>query len=267
MLKWHLRAIIILLLIFVLLLILVSGQAQSNYWQSQKYTDLIDKLEKIGFSKVEIEYIFSDSQIEFYPNIVRKIKTARVPNLAAPNSELLSENSVNKGREFIRGNRKVLEKIEKEYEVEKEVIVSILRIEGRFGKAIDGYQVFGVLNSIILYSELDSDLSKWAKEQLTAFLIICRRLENDFFKTEGSWAGAFGIPQFIPTSYLEFGVDGNKDGKVDLFNLEDALYSIANYLVKNGWQKNKSKALYAYNHSLNYVEGVQAYAKKLQDKD
>ena len=89
-------------------------------------------------------------------------------------------------------------------------------------------------------------------------------MKKDPLELKSSWAGAIGIPQFIPTSYLDFGVDGNKDGKINLFDLEDAFHSVANYLIKNGWENNTLQAIYSYNHSLNYVMGVKAYAEELK---
>lgn len=250
-------------LIFVFL-ILFSASAESDYWKTQKYADLIAKLKKEGFLEDEIDSLFSDPRVKFYLKIAERTKKkVAVPDLTDPKYGLLTEESINKGKNFIEENRKILEKVEKEYGIDKETIVAILKIESDLGQNIGFYQAFSALNSIIFYSKADSSKGKWAKKQLVALLIICRRLKVNPFEIKSSWAGAIGIPQFLPTSYLAFGIDGNADGKIDLFSLEDALYSIANYLVKHGWKKDSSKAIYAYNHSWNYVKGVEVYAKKL----
>ena len=220
--------------------------------------------QKINFSKSTLELIFGDSRVRFYPTIVKKFKTAKVPKMAAPNSRLLTKRSIREGLAFMRRNEKILERIEKEYGVGKEIIVAILKVESQLGQRTGGYQAFGILNSIILYSEMNSKRSKWAKKQMIAFLILCRKLRKNPFEMKSSWAGAIGIPQSISTSYLNFGVDGNKDGEINLFETEDASCSIANYLIKNGWKKNKLKAIYSYNHSQNYVMGIKAYAEKLK---
>ena len=86
---------------------------------------------------------------------------------------------------------------------------------------------------------------------------------------EGSWAGAFGMPQFIPTSYWDYAVDGNKDSRVDLFNADDAIFSIGNYLQRFGWEsglpeEKKKKVLRRYNNSGLYVDTVLAAAAELQ---
>lgn len=257
------KRLIPLLLIFVF--VLVSTGTESEYWKSQKYADLVIELEKIGFSKDGIDALFSDTRIKFYPSVVKKRKKAKkIIRLADPKSKLMLKESVDRGKEFLEKNRELLERVEKEYGVDKETIVAILRIETDLGAVLGSYQVFGVYNSMVFYSKASSSRSKWAKKQIVACLTICQKLGIDFFTLNGSRSGAIGIPQFIPTSYLEFAVDGNKDGKVDLFNLEDSVCSTANYLIRNNWKKNKSKAIYAYNHSWNYVGGVLAYAEKLK---
>ncbi len=250
---------------------MVPIRAESDYWKSQKYADLITELKKIGFSSNEIDAIFSDPRVKFYPNIMKKFEDTTVPKLTGSGSTLLSEKSVNDGKEFMRKNRELLERVEKKHGVEgdemKETIAAILRIESYFGhkKRMGPFQVLGVFSSIILYSELNSKRSEWAKKQIVAFLTAYRKFKVKLYEIEGSWAGAFGIPQFLPVSYLNFAIDGNKDGRIDLFNLEDAVYSIANYFIKHGWKKNKSKAIFLYNRDSNFVEGVEAYAKKLKE--
>jgi len=258
---------IVLFLAFILSSAFFIGhinQRNYNYWKSERYTDLKNELEKVNFSKKAIELIFSDPRVKFYSRIVKKFRTARVPKLSAPNSRLLSKRSITEGLKFIKRNEKMLERVEKEYGVEKEIIVAILNVESRFGRIMGKYQAFGILNSIILYSEMNSKRSKWAKKQMVAFLILCRTLRYDPLEIKSSWAGAIGIPQFISTSYLTFAVDGNKDGETNLFNLVDASHSIANYLVKNGWRSNALRAIHSYNHSRNYVMGIKTYAEKLK---
>lgn len=257
-------------LLFILFII-VPIRAESDYWKSQKYADLITELKKIGFSGEKIDAIFSDPRVSLYPNIMKKFEDTTVSELTGPDSKLLSEKSVNDGKKFMRKNRELLERVERKYGVEndgmKETIAAILRIESYFGLGdLGSFQVFGVLSSIILYSEPDSGRSEWAKKHLIAFFIAYRKFKIKLYEIEGSWAGAFGIPQFLLVSYLNFAIDGNKDGKIDLFNLEDAVYSVANYLIKHGWKNNKSKTIFLYNRDLNFVAGVEAYAKKLKEK-
>ena len=92
----------------------------------------------------------------------------------------------------------------------------------------------------------------------------------DSRKVYGSYAGAMGIAQFIPSSILQLAKDGNKDGRVDLYNHTDAIASIANYLKHYGWHpgidgKKAYKVLYHYNHSSYYVDTLLMVAKLLKN--
>jgi membrane-bound lytic murein transglycosylase B len=90
----------------------------------------------------------------------------------------------------------------------------------------------------------------------------------DPFSVLGSTHGAFGLLQFIPSSFLVFAVDGNGDGVIDLFNPDDAFHSTGNYLSKFGWdmkdEKKQRKALWRYNHDRIYVDVVTKYAKAIR---
>jgi membrane-bound lytic murein transglycosylase B len=101
--------------------------------------------------------------------------------------------------------------------------------------------------------------AEWALDQIIALEKIDANLHLEALELKGSWAGAFGISQFIPTSYLSWAVDGNGDGVVNLFNLPDAVFSVANYLKSNGWgnaDNEQRNAVFHYNNSSAYVDAV-----------
>ncbi len=111
--------------------------------------------------------------------------------------------------------------------------------------------------------------SQWAFRELKAFIEIGIRENFDILEVKGSWAGAFGIPQFMPTSYLTYGADGDGDKSVRLHNRHDAIVSVANYLRAHGWKPGLSdqemlKILFRYNHSHLYGETVIKSAQKLR---
>jgi hypothetical protein len=112
---------------------------------------------------------------------------------------------------------------------------------------------------------IENRRSAWAENELVELLRILQKLNKDPFSIRGSWAGAFGIAQFVPSSYARFAVDGNDDGMVDLFDFSDATASIANYLKAHGWEKDRPEknrqAVYAYNRCDNYVAAVFTYAR------
>jgi len=101
------------------------------------------------------------------------------------------------------------------------------------------------------------------RKNLLALLRQCKARGIDVFTMKGSWAGALGFPQFMPAS-LRWAEDGNGDGKIDLFEMDDAIASVGKYLQAANFKKSKRDAVYDYNHEAAYVEGVLAFANALE---
>ena len=104
--------------------------------------------------------------------------------------------------------------------------------------------------------------------EVLATFVLSDRLHVDPLEIRGSASGAFGIPQFLPRSYLRYGVDGNGNGRVSLFEPADAIASCANYLASNGWKPglrlaDRRRVLWSYNHSPAYIDTVLALAMRL----
>lgn len=102
-----------------------------------------------------------------------------------------------------------------------------------------------------------------ARKNLLALLRQCKAKGIDVFTMKGSWAGALGFPQFMPAS-LRWAEDGNGDGKIDLFEMDDAIASVGKYLQAANFKKSARDAVYDYNHESAYVEGVLAFADALK---
>ncbi len=102
-----------------------------------------------------------------------------------------------------------------------------------------------------------------ARKNLVALLCQCKSRGIDPFTMKGSWAGALGFPQFMPAS-LRWAEDGNADGKIDLFDMDDAIASVGRYLSSAGFKKSARDAVYDYNHEEAYVQGVLAFAAALK---
>ena len=228
-----------------------------------RLADLTTRLLSDGFSKEDLERIFSDERVELYPQILDR--SGKGLPYFSKKFGLLTKRSISRGCSFLSNNMDILRKVEQFYGVEKEIIVAILRIETNFNNYVGKYPIF---NSLLTLALAENKRSVWAEGELTELLRIAKTLDKDPLSIKGSWAGAFGMAQFIPSSYTKYAVDGNNDGVIDLFELSDAAASIANYLRAHGWEKSNTdknrKAVFAYNHCDEYVKAVFAYARSLK---
>jgi membrane-bound lytic murein transglycosylase B len=289
------------LVLFLLVLpfyYLESGQTQdhglSSQGQSRVRESLIQQLTTEGFDRAFVQSLLHDSRWELSLTILDKNLIYR--EFKANYDRFLDDPSTRLSEEFLEENRAFLEKTETDYGVDKEVIVAILLIESRFGLYAERYRVFNALSSLSLanhpevfpvayaylkksYPDLTEKYlqeraerrSRWAYKELKALLRIGIREELDVLDIKGSFAGAFGLPQFIPTSYLAYAADGNGDKAVHLFDRQDAIASVANYLKAHGWksgsnEEEKLKVLFRYNRSRLYGETVLKCAGKLNSK-
>jgi membrane-bound lytic murein transglycosylase B len=146
----------------------------------------------------------------------------------------VSEKRIKTGRRLLRENRDLLEKIRVEYGVQPRFLVAIWGIETNFGSYTGGFQVIDSL-ATLAYDERRS--SFFRKELLNALAII----DEGHIKApdmSGSWAGAMGQVQFMPSSFVRFAVDADGDGRKDIWNsLPDIFESAANYLAGSGWNR------------------------------
>ncbi len=224
---------------------------------------LVEKLVAKGLTVNEARALLDDERVAIYPQILEK--KGKGINYFQRKFGLLTRASLERGLNVIKDNLEELKRIESTFGVEKEAIVSILRVETNFGRFTGNYPVF---NSLLTMTILQNRRSGWAEDEWLSLIMFSREGGLDPLTIKGSWAGAFGLCQFVPSSYVKYGIDGNRDGRVDLFNMADALASIANYLKSNGWEKDnlakKRQAIYAYNHCDNYVDAVLAYAAALK---
>ena len=147
------------------------------------------------------------------------------------------------------------------------IVLSIIGIESNYGLNKGKYTVFGALYTQVL---LMPKRSKWAKRQLVDFLLLCYQDNLSPHSIQGSYAGAFGYGQFIPSSFISYSVDGNSDGKRKPYDWDDVIASITNYLIKNGYpsegddDKSIYKSVFAYNHADNYVKAVLALSQEIK---
>lgn len=252
--------------------------------QSHPYGLLIDKLVDDGFNRTDLIAIFNDPRVSF----LEKVLNINLNNKYSKSdySRFLRNQSVTHAKQFLKKESTFLSQVEARYQVDKEVIVSILFIESAFGANTGNNTVFNVFFTLsqaadpdilnttfpklkkkypqVTFEEIELRAEKkshWAYQELKHLLTIARKENLDVLNIKGSWAGAFGIAQFLPSSYLRYAVDGNNDHKVRLYNRYDSIESVANYLKENGWkegltEKKKRTVIRQYNNSTPYIDTV-----------
>lgn len=249
-----------LIVLFVLLAAAVNVYGENDLSSlPPKINPLIEKIKINGFSDDEIRQIFSDNRVMLYPEVLEK--RGHGINYMSKKFGLLTRASVKRGQEVLQKNKLIFESIENKYGVDKEIIVAIYRLETNLGNYRGKYLVF---NGLLTLAVLENRRSSWAEKEFINLLVYCKNNQKDPLSIMGSWAGAFGLFQFIPSSVIQYAVDGDGDGEIDPDNFSDAMASIANYLKSNGWEKNnlqkEKRAIWAYNHCDDYVKAVLAYA-------
>lgn len=139
---------------------------------------------------------------------------------------------VDQARELYKEHQKILTKIGNEYSVQPRFIIALWGLETNFGKFTGGYNVVSALSTLAYEGRREN----FFKKQLWAALTILQEGHIKIDDMKGSWAGAMGQNQFMPTSFLGYAVDGDGDGKKDIWqNQVDIFASMANYLKKEGW--------------------------------
>ena len=145
----------------------------------------------------------------------------------------ITPSTIFKGKRSLKKHRKLFNRIEAEFGVDREIVVAIWGIESRFGFNQGGFNLFRTLNTLFDKYPRRSD---FFRNELVNFLILCRANDIDPLSINGSYAGAFGQAQFMPSSFNKYAVDFDGDNRRDLINSkEDIFASIANYLKKFGW--------------------------------
>jgi membrane-bound lytic murein transglycosylase B len=263
----------------VLLIVCLSPVTGLGASTPVAYTDLQYQLVREGLDKDYVSRVFADERNHFLPDIVRKIATLKKER-PADYEQFLKPEVVVRGRQYLKEYQKQLTRARDQYGVDPGVIVAILTVESGLGKTTGKYSVFNVFASLAvmdtpeviretnlpayLYPRLKKKAA-WGRRELKTFLSYCQKNRLDPFQFYGSWAGAIGYPQFLPSSLVSCGQDGDGDGKIDLFTHADAIASIANYLKKSGFHQNNPnswrRAILAYNNSDAYAETILTLAR------
>lgn len=160
------------------------------------------------------------------------------PNWLAYRDRFVNSRRINRGLEFWTAYADTLDKAAREFGVPAEIIVAIIGVETEYGRNMGSFNIFNALATIGFYGERRRE---FFLSELEQYLLLARDNGMDLSTTRGSFAGALGIPQFMPSSQRRWGVDFDGNGKIDLIQSPiDAIGSVANFLKSHGWIKDET---------------------------
>ncbi|MFC1829827.1 lytic murein transglycosylase, partial [Thermodesulfobacteriota bacterium] len=281
--------VILSLLIFSFILPVLTEAGTKK--ETLYYKSLQERLIKDGFEKDKIAALYSRQEVDFETKGISLFLIHREARLNY--DQFATRESIQKASAYMEKHSVALESAEKKYGVNKEVITAIILVETRLGKDLGGPSVLNTLSTMaslsdpeirdLLWGKISTSArvtrqeyekwaekkSKWAYRELKAFLEYADKEGKDPVSIYGSYAGAMGISQFMPSNIHTLGKDGNNDGRIDLFDHDDAIASVANYLRHHGWHpgissKKAYKVLLRYNYSKYYANTILKISRQLK---
>lgn len=267
------------------------------------WTPLTEQLIADGFDRGYVESVFNQSGPKFSPEIMARkmgvlLRTKqRVKQTGSHGTPAVMDRYLNPillagAYAFYREYSGYFATIEERYGVPGEVLTALMLVETKLGTQTGKYNGINILANMALAQDFElirshidtkgisesmmawlvrrtKQKANWGYGELKSLLTYARNNGHDPRGIPSSMYGAIGLCQFIPSSAIHYGVDGSGDGSIDLFEMVDALYSMANYVKQNGWKpgldrKAQLKVIYRYNHSESYALTIMAVADKLR---
>ena len=226
---------------------------------------------KKGFKKVALQNDISEetldtvlANIKFLPNVIKydRYQPEFYEDTKTYISKRTSTKKVLKGINFYKKNLNLINTIEKNYNIEKELLLSLMGIETNFGTYVGKMDILSSLATL----SFDERRSEFFSNELLILLKLIENKQIDYKTLYGSWAGAFGFFQFMPSTMKNYAIDYDNNNYIDLKNNNDAYASAANYLGKIGWKK-QQPCFYKIKLTNNIPKKYLNFsAKKLHDK-
>jgi membrane-bound lytic murein transglycosylase B len=269
----------------------VLGWPVSASAADDPFLPVTKRLLQEGYTAAQVDGLFASGAKPDYKLVAG---TFRIVESKLNYDRFLEPGPIARARRFLQEHQPTLARAEKTYGVEPPVIAAILLIETGFGNntgrihALSVFSTFALMEHASYRNKIwamlapkdkkrwdreafDEKLvrrSEWAYGELRALMKLAQTSGIDPGTLRGSYMGAIGWPQFLPSSIVKYGADGNQDGRVDLYHSEDAIFSIANYLRGFGWcsartRAEKEEVIYHYNKSRPYVQTILDVAARL----
>lgn len=215
-----------------------------------------------GISQKTLNEVIDKSQ--FLPNVIKydRYQPEFYEDTNTYISKRTSEKKVLKGKTLFVSNKILIEQVSKEFSVDKNLLLSLMGIETNFGTYLGKMDIVSSLATL----SFDKRRSEFFTSELITLLKLVDKNIIDPNTLFGSWAGAFGNFQFMPSTITNHAIDYNNDNKIDLKNIEDSFASAANYIQNLGW-KNEIPCFYKIDLNKNIpLKYLNTSAKKLKNK-
>ncbi len=222
----------------LLFICLLPGCTLAKKTEAQPQAGFIDEMvRQHGFDKAALSSILEKAEVK--QSILKAIArpAEKRLNWSEYRNIFLIPKRIAGGVKFWKENSQALNEAERKYGVAPEIITAIIGVETLYGKNTGGYRVLDALTTLGFHYP---PRSKFFRSELSHFLLLTREEDIDPAMPTGSYAGAMGKPQFIPSSYRHYAIDFDDDGKRDIWeNNKDVIGSVANYFSRHGWQRNQ----------------------------
>ena len=205
--------------------------------------EFIDEMvAKHQFKRDELVRVFQAAQ--YRQDVIDAMNT---PSTLKPwleyRAAFINQQRIDGGRKFWLKHAEALDRAEKLYGVPQEIIVAIIGVETLYGQQVGNFRTLDALTTLTFDYPRRVD---FFRNELEQYLLLAREQSFDMLNIRASYAGALGIPQFMPSSYRKSAVDFDGDGKIDLMKgSDDAIGSVANYLKQYGWKAGEPVAVLA----------------------
>ena len=194
---------------------------------------------KHQFRRTELRRLFAQAQLR--PSIIRAMSA---PRTARPWHEFrplyVNPARIDGGVAFWQRQAPVIARASREFGVPEELIVATIGVETQYGRNVGTFRVLDALSTLAFGYP---PRAEFFRGELEEFLLLAREAKLDAAGAKGSYAGAIGIPQFLPSSYRKYAVDFDGDGQKDLTTPADAIGSVANYYRTFGWRQGETVAV------------------------
>ncbi len=249
------------LIIFLFLSIKLSFAYDVNDFENWKL-DLKKIALKNNISENTFDLVMSN--VKYLPKVIEydRFQPEFYEDTKTYITKRTSQKKQNKGIIFYNNNKNLIDLVEIEFDIEKELLLALMGIETNFGTYVGKMDILSSLATL----SYDKRRSEFFTNELITLLKLIEREKIEYKTLYGSWAGAFGYFQFMPSTITNYAIDHNKDNKINLKDNEDAYPSAANYLKQIGWKKDYP-CFYQIELNKNVPKKyLNISAKKLQNK-